>query len=120
MRSSICGSCAAQSRAGGCATARSARKRGTSSGWIDLQVREVVAAVPGAVRAERRLDGVEALADGAVGEGVEVHLEAGGVERVTVFGALGLDEGVRARSAALAVEVGSNTAAVKVSARRPA
>ena len=47
----------------------------------DLQVGEVVAAVGRAVGLARRLDRVERLADGPVAERVEVHLEAGRVER---------------------------------------
>ena len=44
-------------------------------GVHDLDVREVVAAVVGPLAVARGLDGVERLADGAVAEGVEMHLE---------------------------------------------
>ena len=79
VSSSICGSCAAHS-GWMLATAPSSREPRDVVGVHDLQVGEVVAAVGRAVGGARRLDGVERLADGAVAERVEVHLEAGGVE----------------------------------------
>ena len=49
-------------------------------GVHNLEVREVVAAVGRPVGLAGRLDRVERLANGAVAEGVEVHLETGCVE----------------------------------------
>ena len=78
MRSSICDSCAAPERLrvrDGAQVAEPVDVVG-----VHLDVREMVAAIAGAVGVQGRLDRVERLAHGALGQRVEVHLEPLGVQ----------------------------------------
>ena len=75
VSSSICGSCAAHS-GWMFAVAPSRANRGTSSGCTTCRWARWWRSA-GAVGGAGGFDGVERLADGAVAERVEVHLEAG-------------------------------------------
>ena len=79
MRSTICGSSAAHSDCMFAATPSFAES-GHVLGVHDLDVRDVVPVAVAAVRGDRVLDRVEALAHGAVADRVEVQLEAEPVE----------------------------------------
>ena len=79
VSSSICGSCAAHS-AWMLAVAPTCAKRGTSSGCTTCRWARWCRPSVGPFASRAACQRVERVAHGAVAEGVEVHLEARGVE----------------------------------------